>query len=69
MSDTTSTAQQPSLHPSNILAHPGSTWAGVGVAAMAVGQQIAAGQMPTSSAGWGFFAFQIAMSLGAVFGK
>lgn len=69
MSETIQTADQPALHPSNITAHPGSSWAGAGVLAVAVGQQIASGQMPSSTAGWSMFAIQIAMAVAAAFGK
>lgn len=71
MSDTIklNTADQPAFHPSNILAHPGSSWAGAGIAAMAIGQQLTTSGPPTSTAGWGMFAFQMAMAVAAAFGK
>lgn len=63
------TADQPALHPSNITAHPGSTWAGAGVLAAAVATQIAAGSMPTTSAGWITFIVQILLAGAAALGK
>lgn len=69
MSGSTQTADQPAMHPSNILAHPGSSWAGAGIVAVAVGQQLAAGQMPSTTTGWGMFAFQLAMAVAAALGK
>lgn len=73
MSTTTSTAtmtaDQPFFHVNNIVAHNGSSWAGAGIAAMAIGQQLAAGDMPTTKAGWGIFAFQMAMAVAAALGK
>lgn len=69
MSGSTQTADQPAMHPNNILAHPGSSWAGAGIVAVAVGQQLAAGQMPNTTTGWAMFAFQLAMAVVAALGK
>lgn len=52
MSDATSTAAQPSLHPSNIAAHPGSSWAGALGLLLTFGHQIQAGGLPTDKTGW-----------------
>jgi len=64
----TMTANQPSFHTTNALAHPGSTAAGVGVIAVTV-QQALQGGVPTTGWGWAFFALQLAGSAAAVLGK
>lgn len=72
MSSTTTplqTADQPALHPSNITAHPGSTWAGAGVLMAAVATQISSGSMPTTTAGWITFVLQILLAAAAALGK
>jgi hypothetical protein len=63
------TAQQPALHVANILAHPGSTWAGVGVIAMTVGQAMVQQGMPTTAGGWLAFLLPVAMGVGGMLGK
>lgn len=45
----TQTADQPAHSVSNITAHPGSSWAGVGLALLGT---IQAGGVPTTSLGW-----------------
>ena len=72
MSETTpvaSTTTEPSLALKNIVAHPGSTYAGVGVVALAIGQVVNAGAMPTSFTGWLLVGGQLLLALGAAFGK
>ena len=64
-----STRQQPSHAWSNIFAHPGSTWAGVGLAVLTVGQAMAGQGMPTTLAGWFAFAVALVGSLLAALGK
>jgi hypothetical protein len=63
------TAQQPAMHVSNISAHPGSTWAGIGVIAMTVGQAMVAQGMPHSAGGWAAFLLPVAMGVGGMLGK
>jgi hypothetical protein len=65
----TSTADQPSHSLSNITAHPGSTWAGVGVVAVTVGQIVSAGSMPTTPMGWVSFIAGLAFAVLAALGK
>jgi hypothetical protein len=63
------TAQQPALHVDNILAHPGSSWAGVGLIAMTVGQAMMQQGMPTTAGGWIAFLLPVAMGVGGMLGK
>lgn len=63
------TATQPDFHVNNILDHPGSTWAGVGVAALTVGNAVQAGSMPTTTSGWISFLAGLAFSVAAALGK
>ena len=66
---TLQTAQQPALAASNIAAHPGSTWAGIGALAAGAGQMIAANGLPTNTASWVVFGLSILGGLGGLFGK
>jgi hypothetical protein len=68
MSTTLQTSQQPALHTDNITAHPGSTFAGLGVLAVGIGQTMSAGT-PTTTAGWITFGAQIALGVLGMFGK
>jgi len=54
---------------SNILAHPGSTWAGVGLALITIGTAINAQGLPSSAGGWVAFAMSLAVSLMAALSK
>ena len=63
------TSMQPSHAISNVTAHPGSTWAGVGVAAVTIGQTISAGTMPTTASGWVSFVAGLAFAILAALGK
>jgi hypothetical protein len=73
MSETTTpvvpTALQPHFALSNVIAHPGSTYAGIGLVMGIVAQAINAGSMPTSATGWVVLVAGIAMSVAAAFGK
>lgn len=53
----------------NILAHPGSTWAGAGLAAATIGTAINAQGLPSSAAGWVAFLLSLAASFAAAVGK
>lgn len=53
----------------NILAHPGSTWAGVGLALATIGAAINAQGLPSTAGGWVAFAMSLAVSLMAALGK
>lgn len=73
MSETTTpvvpTALQPPLHPSNILAHPGSSFAAGGLIMAAVAQQMNAGAMPTTLLGWVTLVAECALAVAAALGK
>lgn len=69
MSATIPTAAQPSLHPSNIVAHSGSSWAGALGLLMTFGQQIQAGGLPTDKTGWAQLVGGLAFSVLAALGK
>jgi hypothetical protein len=69
MSDTVPTAVQPALHPANVTAHPGSTWAGVGVGLVTLGQTFQAGGLPTTSVGWVQLLAGLSFSIMAALGK
>jgi hypothetical protein len=70
MSGTTlQTSQQPSHALSNIIDHPGSTYAGVGVIALAIGQIVQANGMPTTAAGWVTLGAELVMAVMAALGK
>ena len=69
MSQSLPTSAQPSHAVSNIIAHPGSTWAGVGIAAVTIGQTISAGTMPTTASGWVSFVAGLAFAILAALGK
>lgn len=71
MSTTTSpfTSEQPSHAISNVTDHPGSTWAGIGVAAVTVGQAISTGSMPTTTSGWISFVGGLVFAVLAAIGK
>jgi hypothetical protein len=58
------TADQPAIHHSNILAHPGSTFAGGGLLFAALAQP-----MPTTALGWVWIVMQIAGGVLAGLGK
>jgi hypothetical protein len=64
-----STRQQPSHALSNIFAHPGSTWAGVGVALATVAGAINAQGLPTTAGGWITFVASLLVALMAALGK
>lgn len=68
MSSTIATADQPSHSLDNITAHPGSTWAGVSVALVTVGNGLANG-LPTNSAGWTTMAIALMTAVLAALGK
>lgn len=53
----------------NILAHPGSTWAGVGVVMATIGTAINSQGLPSSAGGWVAFAMSLAVALMAALGK
>ena len=53
----------------NILAHPGSTWAGVGVVMATIGTAINSQGFPSSAGGWVAFAMSLAVALMAALGK
>lgn len=61
------TADQPNFHPSNILAHPGSTLAGAGVWLSGIAQLLTV--PPVSPIGWAVFGIQAAAGLLAALGK
>lgn len=63
------TSAQPSHALSNILAHPGSSWAGAGVALFTIGSAVQAQQLPTTTLGWVAFLGGLATALGAALGK
>lgn len=65
----TPTALQPHFSLSNILAHPGSTYAGIGVVLGIIAQAINAGGMPTTAAGWITSIAGVAISVAAALGK
>lgn len=69
MSTTLATSQQPAIHVDNVTAHPGSTLAGIGVIAMAVGQMVATMPQPTSAIGWTALGLQLLAGFGAMLGK
>lgn len=62
------TAEQPTFHPTNVAAHPGSTAAGLGLASVLFGQ-LAQNGIPSNTQGWLQFAMLALGGLGAVFGK
>lgn len=63
------TADQSSLHINNIAAHPGSTWAGVGVGLLTIGNQFQSGGLPTNKAGWIQLIMGTAFAVLAALGK
>ena len=69
MSGTRLTAEQPALHTDNITAHPGSTWAGVGVVLTGVAQAVASGGVPSSVAGWLVLGLQVGAGVLGMLGK
>jgi hypothetical protein len=73
MSQTTTpvvpTALQPHFALSNIIEHPGSTYAGIGVVLGIIAQAINAGGMPTTIAGWITLIAGVAISIAAALGK
>lgn len=69
MSQTVQTADQPSHALANVLAHPGSSWAGAGIVAMTVATMIQANSLPTTSAGWIAFLASMATAVMAALGK
>lgn len=64
----TQTADQPSLHPSNILAHPGSTAAG-GAALVTLGTYVANNPWPGTLQGWSAYVLGAALAVAAALGK
>jgi hypothetical protein len=61
------TADQPFLHVANIAAHPGSTFAGVGVGLIGVGQALS--NPPVTTAGWIGIVCQIVLGILGALGK
>lgn len=66
---TTPTAAQPAHSLSNIVAHPGSSWAGAGIVLATVAQAINAQSLPTTAAGWVTFFGSLAVAVMAALGK
>ena len=64
-----STNQQPSHAMSNILAHPGSTWAGATLIVGVLGTTMAATGWPTTASGWMTFALTVFGGIMAGLGK
>ncbi len=62
-------ALQPSHSLANVVDHPGSTWAGLGVAAVTIGNAVQSGAMPTTPAGWIAFIAGLAAAVAAALGK
>jgi hypothetical protein len=58
------TSAQPALHVDNITAHPGSTFAGIGLFSAALAQP-----MPTTWLGWVWVVMQVAGGVLAGLGK
>lgn len=72
MSDTTtplSTADQPSHSLANILAHPGSSYAGAGIAMLTIGKFMTDTSYPTTATGWIAYALALGTALMAALGK
>lgn len=63
------TAEQPAIHTDNITAHPGSTFAGIGLWASGLFQMIGSTGMPVGTAGWALFGLQAMGGLFAILGK
>jgi hypothetical protein len=63
------TSAQPALHVDNITAHPGSTWAGAGVAVYALGNAMVQQGMPTTTGGWVSLLLPVLMGGLAALGK
>ena len=69
MSETTqSTADQPSFHASNVIAHPGSTAAGLSAAAAAL-TVVQTNGIPSTTIGWIGLLGAILAAIAAVLGK
>lgn len=66
--DVTPTALQAPIHTDNIVAHPGSTFAGAGVAAVLLAF-VQANPWPTSAAGWFAYGAAAVMAVLAALGK
>ncbi len=72
MSQTTTpvaTVDQPSHAISNVMAHPGSTWAAAGIVAMTVATMVQANSLPTTPAAWIAFFASLATAVMAALGK
>ena len=69
VADTAPSTRPPAHAWSNIVTHPGSTWAGVGLAMLTVGQAMAGQGVPTTLAGWVAFAVPLVGALMAALGK
>lgn len=70
MSGTTlPTSAQPSHALSNIIDHPGSSWAAAGVIGVAVSNVVAANSLPTTAMGWASLIVSIAVAVMAALGK
>ena len=65
---TVATADQPSFHFSNILAHPGSTAAGVAIV-MALASYLQKNPVPDTLSGWVLLAASVLSAFGAALGK
>jgi len=63
------TSQQSLFAVSNILAHPGSTAAGIAIGLTTIGNVIGSQGIPTTSGGWIQFATTVLFSLLSILGK
>lgn len=64
------TAVQPDFHPNNIVDHPGSTWAGIGVAFGGVVMSvIQANGIPNSIGTWVLFIGSVLTGVAGMLGK
>lgn len=69
-STTPQTADQPALHVSNITAHPGSSWAGIGVAVVGTTASfIVSNGVPTTKGGLVMLLGSLVTGLLAALGK
>lgn len=66
--DMSGTASASSLHPSNVLGSPGSTWTG-GAAILGVVSQAMSNGLPTTQSGWAAFVGALCLGVGGIFSK
>lgn len=66
---TTHTIDQPHFSLGNIIDHPGSTYAGVGLLVLTLGQYATANPLPVNAAGWVTYLAQLALAIMAAMGK